>query len=178
MDDAVFFSLVKHTVFGGHMSQGQVDGINNILDYAETHYPKLLRNQLSNIFGQCTWETEHKMQPISEDGGPRYLRNKPYWPWYGRGLIQITWQENYAKFDITSPDDALSWPRALDIMFRGMVDGMFSGHKLADYCNATVTDFYNARRVVNKLDRAQECAALSVSYLKAFEAAGYNPLSV
>lgn len=175
MDDAIFFSMVKQSVFGGRFSQSQVDGLNQFLDYQETNWPKLLRNQFANIFAQCTWETGRAMQPISEAGGPRYLRSKPYFPWYGRGLIQPTWQENYAKFGITNPEDALSWPVALDVAFRGMMNGMFTAHSLPQYCNETASDFFNARRVVNGLDKAHECAALSVSYLKALEAAGYNP---
>lgn len=81
------------------------------------------------------------------------------WKYRGRGLPQITFHDNYAKFGIANnPDKALEMPMAVKIMFDGMVDGMFTGHKLADYFNATKTDWVNARRIINALDKADEIA--------------------
>lgn len=177
MDDTIFFRMVRESVFGGHLTPSQFDGINHILDYQEQNYPALLKSQFAAILGNCTWETGREMQPISEKGGPRYLRSKTYWPWIGEGLIQVTWQQNAMKFGAKEPGDLLQWPIALDALFRGCLAGMFTGKKISDFVNSTKTDFFNCREVVNGLDRAHEVAALCVSYYKALEAASTSPAS-
>ena len=172
MNKGKFFDIIRHTVFGGHLTSEQVYGLEKILDYKFAFFNNLLNNQFANILAQCTWETARRMTPICEYGDMGYLQSRPYFPWYGRGLIQITWQENYMKFGITNAEDALQWGPALDIMFRGMTVGMFTRHKLAEFLNADLTDFYHAREVVNGLDKAHLIEAISISYLKALEASG------
>jgi len=50
---------------------------------------------------------------------------------------------------------------ALFILVDGFRTGAFTGKKLTDYVNEAKTDFINARRCVNALDRAEEIAALA-----------------
>lgn len=77
---------------------------------------------------------------------------------YGRGLVQITWVDNYEKFEkiahlplATSPDLALEWDAALDILYRGCIDGMFTGKRLSDYYRKSPlrAQYASARAVVN-----------------------------
>ena len=107
------------------------------------------------------------MQPICEDGGPRYLRSKPYYPWYGRGLVMITWEANYRKFNIFNPADALTWPVALRVLFDGMEKGMFTGKKLDDFFYTNNENFLSAREIINGNDRAALIAGYAKSYLHA-----------
>ena len=74
--------------------------------------------------------------------------------YYGRGLVQITWYDNYQKFARIlgvpldeNPDLALEWDHALDIMFLGMRDGVFTGKKLKEY--DFPAQFKQARVIVN-----------------------------
>lgn len=57
------------------------------------------RQRLVHYFAQVVPETGFlrlMKESDSEDGS--YLRRKPYYPYYGRGLIQLTWAENYKKY--------------------------------------------------------------------------------
>lgn len=49
--------------------------------------------QKAHFLAQCCHESMG-LRRTTEIGG----RNKPYAPWYGRGLIQLTWQDVYKKY--------------------------------------------------------------------------------
>ncbi|WP_420028790.1 hypothetical protein [Metarhizobium album] len=94
----------------------------------------------------------------------------PYWrpdedgkSWLGRGFVQLTHRRNYAAMsDITgidlvaAPERAMETETALSILFEGMRRGSFTGHKLADYFNASTEDWAGARKIVNGMDRAEQ----------------------
>ena len=166
MNKQLFFDTVRSSVFKGKLSDTQVSGIENIITYRDTQWPKMSNDELAYLLATVAWETAWTMQPIKEMGGPDYLKSKKYYPWYGRGLIQITWKANYDKFGISSPDDALKWPKALDVCFRGMILGMFTGKKLSDYIGAS-RDYVNARRIINGTDKAAEIAKVAESFRSA-----------
>jgi hypothetical protein len=78
----------------------------------------------------------------------------------GRGLVQITWQANYAKFCevaeidlLAEPDAALEWRRAVLIMVEGMIRGTFTGKSLPHYINNAGVDYVAARRIINGTDK-------------------------
>ena len=115
-------------------------------------------------------------------GGKLSWVSKPYWQpdakglsWFGRGLIQITHKSNYQKLATaignpklaTDPDEALKMDVAIDIMFTGMMDGLFTGKKLAQYFDKNSDDWVNARRIVNGLDRADKIASYGRAYYAA-----------
>jgi hypothetical protein len=155
IDRKYFFDRIRRSLFGGRLTQSQVDAIERYLDYRDAIYPNMPDAELAYLLATVKHETAHEMVPIEERGGEAYLRSKPYYPWYGRGPIQLTWEANYRKFGITNPDDALKWPAALDIAFRGMILGMFTGRKLAHYINARKRDYIGARRIINGTDKAR-----------------------
>ena len=91
--------------------------------------------------------------------------------YYGRGFIQLTWFDNYYRAGkelynvkvLKSADELLVNPnKAKDetiaalILVIGMRDGWFTGKKLSNYINESVSDFYNARRIVNGIDKADK----------------------
>jgi len=86
---------------------------------------------------------------------------KPDKLYYGRGFIQLTWYELYAKFSnvlgidlLNNPELALEPKYASKIAVIGMMQGLFTGAKLTKYINDKKEDVINARKVVNSLDKA------------------------
>lgn len=134
----------------------------------------LLRNQCAYVLATAFWETAHTMQPVveaywlSEDWRRTHLR---YYPWFGRGFVQLTWQANYQRaarelgvaFD-QDPTLALDPANAAKIAVTGMREGWFTGRKLADFIDLQNSDFTDARRIINGMDRAQEIAVLAQHY--------------
>ena len=141
MNTEYFFNRIRQSVFGGKMTQPQVEGVTNILNYRDKNWPKMSDDELAYLLATVVHETAHKMQPVREMGGERYLRSKKYYPWVGEGLVQVTWKENAVKFGAKKPGDLLTWPIALRAAFEGMIKGMFTGKKLADFINAAHCDF-------------------------------------
>jgi predicted chitinase len=83
----------------------------------------------------------------------------------GRGLPQLTGRRNYTlasqhfKTDyIGNPQLLASKKHSAKVAVWGMMDGVYTTKKLADYINSSKVDFVNARRVVNGLDKAQTIA--------------------
>lgn len=174
IDRKKFFDGIRQSPFPGKLSAGQVSGTSAILDEWERRKLTDLR-WLAYMLGTVKWECDGTMQPIIEGGGIKYLKSKKYYPWYGRGYVQLTWERNYRAFQpavlklfgldiVANPDAALDPKAAAYIMFEGMQRGTFTGKKLADYFNDNKTDWVNARRVINGTDRAVEIAAISKQF--------------
>jgi len=83
--------------------------------------------------------------------------------YYGRGYVQITWPENYRKMGkrlsislYENPDLALERGIAAKLLVVGMIEGTYTGRKLDDYGSINGSfDAYNARRIINGLDKAE-----------------------
>lgn len=81
----------------------------------------------------------------------------------GRGYVQITWKNNYRKFAselgidlVKKPDLALDPSISIKIALIGFYKGLFTGKKLSDFFTENKKDYYNARRIINGLDCAEE----------------------
>jgi hypothetical protein len=177
IDRKKFFDGIRGSPMPKKLNTGQVKGITVILDEWERRGLTDLRH-LAYMLATTFHETAATMQPITEYGSQKYLKAKKYWPWIGRGFVQLTWEPNYiamqkllksAGFDVdivADPDAALRPDVAAFIMFEGMARGTFTGKKLSTYFNAKITDWFNARRIINILDDA----AMIASYAKQFYA--------
>jgi len=176
-----FFDSVRGSLFSGSLSQSQVDGLNALLDYAET--AQVDDRHLAYVLATTFHETAQTMQPIAEYGkgsGKSYGKPDPETgeTYYGRGYVQLTWKENYEKQDkklglngtlVANADLALQPEYATAILFEGMADGDFTGVGLLKYITCDdpmvdTTDFYNARKIVNGLD----CASMIQGYAQLF----------
>lgn len=117
---------------------------------------------------------------------PRRIANRAYanrmgnggeasgdgWRYRGRGLVQITGKDNYAKYGIADDPDMATEPRkAAEILFDGMINGRFTGKKLADYFSAASSDWIGARRIINGADRASDIAGFAKKFAAAIELA-------
>lgn len=120
-----------------------------------------------------TWhETARTMQPITEYGSRAYLTSKKYWPFIGRGYVQLTWDYNYKKYGIEkTPERALEPVLAAHIMFDGMTKGIFTGKKLSDYFNKTKNDAIGARRIINGTDKALLISTYHDKFLSSIKSA-------
>lgn len=181
IDRKNFFDAVRQRPFNGALSASNVSGVNSILDEWEKRELEDMR-WLAYMLATTKHETANTMQPITEMGSQAYLRGKRYWPWIGRGYVQLTWQRNYQlfrdrvmqRFDldlIKDPTVALKQPVAAFIMFEGMLHGQFTGKKLSDYFHGETSDWINARRIINGLDRAADIAAIGKAFFAALEKA-------
>ena len=161
IDRKEFYSQIRATLVKGGLSQPQVDGFEAILDEWEKRKLQDLR-WLAYIMATAWHETAQRMQPIEEFGRGR---GKAYAPtYYGRGFVQITWERNYARLSdvigvdlVTHPEKALEMDNAIQILFVGMIDGLFTGKALSDYFDKNA-DWRGARAIVNGKDRAAEIA--------------------
>lgn len=161
IDRKEFYSQLRATLVKGGLNQAQVDGFEAILDEWERRKLQDLR-WLAYIMATAWHETAQRMQPIEEFGRGR---GKAYAPtYYGRGFVQITWERNYAKLSdvidvdlVTHPEKALEMDNAIQILFEGMIDGLFTGEALSDYFDRE-SDWRGARAIVNGKDRAADIA--------------------
>jgi predicted chitinase len=179
----VFFDEVRRSLFNMKMNQGQVEGCNAILDFYQEKHPCTLP-QLAYILATAYHETAHTMQPIEEYGrgrGKKYGQGDPETGqrYYGRGYVQLTWKDNYAKQSkklglgdklVTNPDAVMVKSVALAILFGGSMDGDFTGKSLSHYINNDECDFRNARKVINGLDRAGDIEKYAYHFLRALAA--------
>lgn len=106
---------------------------------------------------------------LSEEWRRRNLR---YHPFVGRGYVQITWSTNYRKYSeligidlVKEPDLTLVPEISMYILLHGCKAGEFTGRKLEDYIDKGRVDLFNARRVINGLDRAGDIAKLARQWI-------------
>lgn len=139
----------------------------------------VLRNQLAYILATAYWETNRTMQPVKEayylgSKAEAYRKKLRYYPWYGRGLVQLTHERNYKLFGLLDPNEALEPATAVRVLVDGMMDGSFTGQALTTYVTLKQSDFVGARRVVNGLDKATTIAELAREYDEALLEAEYG----
>lgn len=177
-----FFNCVRQAPFPGNLTQGQVDGLNLILAYFDQWSDQDLP-RFAYVLATVFHETGYRFEPITEYGSQEYLRAKKYYPWIGRGYVQLTWEDNYKKMGglidvdlIADPEKANDPDVAVRVLFEGMYRaesgiGDFTQKSLEEYFNATTDDPEGARRIVNGTDKAGLIAGYHRDFLKALEAA-------
>lgn len=169
-----------------------VSGFDRVLTYAEKM--KVALQSTAYILATAYWESDKTMQPVREayrkDEKWR-KKNLRYYPWYGRGLVQTTWEDNYRKVAVAmglpedtflkNPDLLLKWEYALPALFVGMKTGLYTGKKLVDYIDDVdesdtedFREYVNARRIVNGTDKAETIANLALVFEHALTASGYG----
>lgn len=195
-----FYDIANKTIYGSKMSPSQKAGIEMVLD--EWEKKKLTDDRmLAYMLGTDYHETNATMQPVieaywlSEEWRRLHLR---YYPFYGRGLPQLTWEVNYREmtnllkekfkripdFDLVKhPEQALIPEVAVAVMFEGMLRadsnfGDYTGKALEDYFGPNKADWIGARYVVNGQDKAAEIADVSQRFLAALRGDSKLPARV
>lgn len=180
MDKAKFYLHVRAKF--GSLAQSQVAGFEAVLDAVEG----LPLAYASYMLATSWHETNRTMEPVREaywlTEAWRRAHLK-YYPWYGRGYVQLTWRENYDRADrelgldgqlLITPDDAMKPEIAAPILRIGMEQGWFTGVRLRDCLPsegvATREQYMNARTIINGRDKAD----LIEDYAQVFEKALRN----
>lgn len=163
-----FFKLYRKKF--GRLQQGQVDGLNFLLEKLEFstniihEKADIALAMWAYVLMTVKWETAGTYQPVTEYGSLKYLRSRRYYPYIGRGYVQLTWEGNYKVFGNKIGVDLLGNPTlanepetAWKILEEGMTDltpqdPEFTGKSLEDYFNTERIDFYNARKIINPKD--------------------------
>ena len=176
----------------GSLSQDAVDNINLIVETCEKYnlsYPQSAY-VLASItwetartfkaiaeygkgkgrkYGTLYTNSKGQKYGIAGSDGSTYLYSDYPHLYYGRGFVQLTWFDNY-KFAgeqlgidlINNPDLALQPKYAAEILVKGSANGWFTSKKLSDYINDKSKSYYQARQVINGLDKAQQIADIAV----------------
>jgi putative chitinase len=192
-DPVAFFAGVRGVT--GSLDQVQVDTINRLLETAAYWPTGWMAYGLATAWHEC------RLRPIDEIGkgrGREYgkagarkepIPNRPLYGGqipYGRGLVQLTWCDNYEWADkalglggdlLKNFDLALEPKIAADILVKGMEEGAFTGKALKDYLPERLGrwgQFVLARKIVNGNDKAQHIANLATSFQDALEAGGWQ----
>jgi len=135
-----------------------------------------LNTQIAYVLATVQWETAQTFKPVREafwnNEGWRQSHLR-YYPYYGRGYVQLTWKNNYQKYSqilgvdlVGNPDLAMDSDIALFVLVHGFKTGTFTGRKITDYITKSQTDFVNARRCINGLDHAHDIARLAENFLR------------
>jgi hypothetical protein len=132
--------------------------------------------QAAYVLATIRHETAHTWRPLEEVGrgeGREYgescvLSRGERRTYYGRGYVQLTWLQNYARMSVLLQLDLVSRPELLlesavswNVLVLGMTGGVFTGRRLSEFVAPAEgrLDYVQARRVVNALDQAERIAA-------------------
>jgi hypothetical protein len=188
IDRDIYFEHVRVSLFNGALEQVHVDGQSVILavwDYQAGGTPMTDLRWLAYMLATTYHETAQRMWPVTEYGSESYLQGKEYWPYIGRGFVQLTWEHNYDKASkalaliddrdlVDHPELALDSLIATRILFRGMAEGWFTEKKLGHYFNADRDDPVNARQIINGNDQDTLIAGHHDKFLAALTAAEFK----
>lgn len=185
-----FYARITRTLYRGSLPPWQRTPIAEIL--AEG-----LRRERNPVEAAYVLATAHHetgrfrfMEEIGQGKGRDYgrpvtlIRGRTA-TYYGRGYVQLTWLQNYARMGlklglnlVETPDLARQPDIAARILWEGMIAGDFTGKALSDYLprgalgdRALGADYFEAfvaaRRIVNGTDRAELIAGYAVEFLEA-----------
>jgi putative chitinase len=190
--DAFFDSVRSSHIFGNVLKSDQKSGLETVLGVTTgVNWPLAYT---AYVLATASHETAFTMQPVreafwlSEDWRKTHLR---YYPYYGRGYVQLTWKENYQKADdelnlggklMNKLDLAMDPTIAAKIMSKGMTEGWFAGDSkgrhtlerhLPESGPATKAQFTLARQIINGHDKDEEIAEIALKFQTALQAGGW-----
>jgi len=188
-----FYANVRSSGLFTKISADQLEGLAAILKVAgEAGWPISFA---AYALATAYHETANTMQPVreafwlSEDWRRRNLR---YYPYYGRGYVQLTWKANYERADkelglggrlLANLDLAMDPEVASRVMVKGMEEGWFCADKsgvrhtlkrhVSSTGESTVAQYTEARRIINGTDKAAKIAGEAMKFQAALKAGGW-----
>lgn len=167
IDRKAFFAETRTRLFGGRMSQAQVDGTRAILDAWQQRRAGGDTRQLAYMLATAFHETAATMQPVRETlatsdaaaaarlesawarGRLRAVKT-PYWRadpegryWLGRGLVQLTHRANYERMSRETGIDLVADPgRAMEMDVAVAI--LFSGMEKGLFTGRRLADYFAA----------------------------------
>ena len=182
VDRAEFFAAFE-SQFNRQLNSLQEQGYNAIFDYWDKS--DLSDNRwLAYVLATAFHETGEDMQPVREGfastdqrsinivtqmfnsgriGFNYALPESNGNSYFGRGLVQITFGDNYKRLGqaigignrlYDNPSLALDMDIAVKILFKGMVDGLYTGKSLRKYFFENRNDWDGARDIINPGEQA------------------------
>ena len=177
------------------LKQLQVDNLNFILDKLDTSESITRLTEYAYVLATLRLETADTFAPVEEAYwlkpesrriavlkkmyvGRKTIINPSGKLYTGRGYVQLTHIDNYIKmnkyvqekfpgYDLAANPELACEPEAAWIILEaGMSKGLFTGRKLSNYFTDCKHDFYNARKIINGLDRAGLVQAYAEKYLE------------
>lgn len=162
-----------------------------IIEHAKSR--ALLRNQVAYVLATA-WHETGGYKYMREIWGPTEAQKKYEGrkdlgntvkgdgkKFLGRGFVQITGRRNYADWSKRLGIDLIKQPQlaeqpdtAARIITEGMDLGTFTGKALDDFITLSKSDFYNARKIVNGLDKAKLIEGYATQFDSLLVDAGYG----
>ena len=191
IDLVLFFKEVRPHLFV-RLNTGQVEGMEaKIKAFLKAGWPV---SWAAYALATSYHETARRMLPVREGLSASdnwRKKNLRYYPWYGRGDVQLTWEDNYKKADrelglggalVNDLDLALDKDISAEILVKGMEEGWFSGDKVGRHTlkrhlpnkKGTKGEFKQSRRIINLMDKADLIANYALGFQEALLKAGYE----
>lgn len=190
MNRETFYKALRKTDMGfAKLTNEQVRGIEGILNAFAAVGDRRIKT-LAYALATARREVGAGMVPVREGfkktdaearafvkrQGRKYAQEINGHVYYGRGLAQLTWFENYKREGIeNNPDKALDPVWAAQRLISGIMDGRWNGAKkgLTWYLpDDGPDDLKNARRTVNVTDHWEEIAGYYRQFVLAIVEAG------
>lgn len=203
IDYKTFYAYARKAPFGGSLTTQQVNTMDALLNYWFKKHGSKPLELLAYILATIFHETATSMLPIKETVMPYHKDKNPsdnevirrldaayakgtlkvskaYWrknakgrSYFGRGLVQLTHEDNYKLFGLElDPSAALDLATSIMVTVEGMLKGSFGGKPLIQYYNPT-TQVFNAkaaRATVNGTDKASLIAGYYQNFIDALKA--------
>ena len=148
-----------------NLTQKEVEAIDEFVDMVDAEINYFTIPEWAYIFATVYHETAHTFLPVIEaywKTDEWRKRNFRYYPFFGRGFVQLTWERNYKLYAkllnvdiVNNPELAQDPKTAFKILIDGCKFGRFTGVGLGKYLKNGKPNYKGMRRVVNGADKAE-----------------------
>lgn len=190
-NEKAFYDTARLTLFGGRLTPLQVERVGILLREL-VNTPAMAVKMGAYILATAHHETDRFVAMEEYASGAAYegrasLENREPGDgtrFKGRGYPGLTGRKNYEWASNVTGRDLIADPSLASdplisarLIIDGMLTGAFTGVGLGRFINSEKTDYVNARKTVNGLDRAEIIADIAERYEVALRAGLEVPTS-